>query len=203
MNDWLTLCRALGVPDEAGRAAFARLSEAYASPGRVYHTLEHVRQVLATLAPLRDQARTFAELQLAAWFHDAVYDSQAKDNEERSADLAANVLGELGGSAELIAEVRRLILLTRTHDPAETDTDGCLLVDADLAILGAAPDEYAKYAAAIRQEYAWVPEEAYRSGRRAVLESFLRRPRIFRTMALGKLEEQARRNVAAEAQSLS
>ncbi len=202
-DDWRTLCAALGVPMEAARRAFTRLAEAYAGPGRVYHTLDHIHHVLRTLAPLRMQARDFAAVQLAAWFHDAVYDPRAKDNEERSADLAEILLREMAVSEEDIAEARRLILLTKAHDPTTTDTDGCLLVDADLAILGAAPDEYARYARAIRAEYAWVPEEAYRTGRRAVLEGFLRRRQIFRTAALQLLEEPARRNIAAEMQAMS
>ena len=149
--------------------------------------------MLQTLQPLSNEPA----LLLAAWFHDAIYDSRAKDNEERSADLAAEMLAEMS-VADVIAEVRRLILLTKTHDPADSDHAGQLLVDADLAILGTEPAEYQAYATAIREEYAWVPEEAYRAGRRAVLENFLRRPHIYRTAALAGLEAAARRNLAAE-----
>lgn len=202
LSDWLSLCADLHVSEAAGRRAFDRLTAAYASPGREYHTLGHAGQVLHRLLPLRASARDFVALQFAAWFHDAVYDAQAKDNEERSAELAAEVLGDMGVGPEVLAEVRRLILLTMTHDPADRDADGCLLVDADLAVLGAAPDEYQRYAAGIRQEYAWVPDEAYRTGRRAVLESFLRRPCIYRSPALRSLEEQARQNLTAEIQAL-
>lgn len=202
-DDWLRLCAALGVPADAARRAFDRLAAAYASPGRFYHTPEHVGHVLQILDDLRHHAGDFAALQLAAWFHDAVYDPRAGDNEERSAALAETLLAKLGVAAETVAEVRRLILLTKTHSPDEADADGRLLVDADLAILGAPPDEYRRYAAAIRQEYAWVPDEAYRAGRAAVLEGFLRRPRIYHTAEMRGLEEAARRNLADEVRSPS
>jgi predicted metal-dependent HD superfamily phosphohydrolase len=201
-DEWLELCAGYGLADDPARRAFDRLVEAYAGPGRAYHTLEHIGHVLQTLTAVRDQSRDFTALRFAAWFHDAIYDARAKDNEERSADLAATVLGELNIAAETAAEVRRLILLTKTHDPSPDDPDGRLLVDADLAILGASAEEYRCYAAAIRREYDWVPDEAYRAGRRAVLEGFLRRPRLFRTVVLAAREEQARRNLAAEIESL-
>jgi predicted metal-dependent HD superfamily phosphohydrolase len=200
--DWLRLCVDLGMDPTAASAAFDQLADAYASPGRAYHVLAHVGQVLRVLVPLSGQARDFVAVQFAAWFHDAVYDPRAADNEERSAAFAAAALRSLGLAEERIAEVGRLILLTKTHDPAETDSDGRLLVDADLAILAATPAEYQHYAAAIRQEYAWVPDEAYRSGRRAVLQKFLQRPRLYRTAALARWEEAARRNLTAEVATL-
>jgi predicted metal-dependent HD superfamily phosphohydrolase len=201
-DEWLDLCSGFGVSDEAAQRAFDRLAAAYASPGRAYHTLDHIREVLRTLAPFREQLRNGEAVLFAAWLHDAVYDPRAKDNEERSADLAEAMLSDLGVSPDQTAEVRRLILLTKTHDPEDVDNDGCLLVDADLAILGATPEEYRRYAAAIREEYAWVPGEAYRSGRRAVLEHFLQRPRIYRTAAFAVREEPAREHLRAEIQTL-
>jgi predicted metal-dependent HD superfamily phosphohydrolase len=193
---------ALGVLETTAQQMFDRLAAAYASPGRFYHTLDHVAQMLRLVAPLRDRARDFTAVLLAVWFHDVVYDPRAKDNEEQSAALADRVLREGGVAKEMIAEARRLILLTKTHELEPTDTDGILLVDADLAILGAPPEEYQRYAAASRQEYAWVSDEAYRKGRRAVLDSFLRRPRIYRSEALAALEPQARCNLAAEIKRL-
>lgn len=197
-EDWLRLCATLGIAEAAGHRAFDRLAEAYGSSGRAYHTLDHIREVLRTLSSLTDVSTVL----LAAWFHDAICDSRARDNEERSADFAEEILKDLGFPAETTAEVRRLILLTKAHDPADADAAGGALVDADLAILGAEPDAYQEYAAAIRKEYAWVPEDAYRAGRRAVLENFLKRPRIYRSEQLVLREAAARRNLAKEIESL-
>ena len=91
--------------------------------------------------------------------------------------------------------VAALILKTKTHE-AGSDADAQVLIDADLAILGADDPSYRAYAKQIRQEYDWVPEPEFRSGRRQVLERFLSRPRIFHFLT--NLETPARRNIAAE-----
>jgi predicted metal-dependent HD superfamily phosphohydrolase len=202
--DWLDLVgRFAGAADQAERA-FADLAERYTEPWRFYHTLRHLEEVLATVARLRDHTRDFTAVRFAAWFHDAVYDPRAADNEERSADLAADVLGPLQVPAAVIAAARDLILLTKTHQVAADDRDGQVLLDADLAILGAPPERYAEYRQAIRREYAWVPDEEYRLGRFRVLEGFARREQIYQLDVMrAALEEQARRNLAAEMAALA
>jgi predicted metal-dependent HD superfamily phosphohydrolase len=201
---WLDLVGGFGVSETAAEGAFADLAARHADPVRSYHTLRHVADVLDTIDRLRDQARNLAAVRFAAWFHDAVYDSHARDNEERSADLAVEVLRGLQVPAGTTAAIRDLILLTRTHRADPDDRDGQVLLDADLAVLGAPPDLYAAYSRAIRQEYAWVPDEAYRSGRRQVLESFLRRQRIYHMELMHVAREaQARRNLSAEIAALA
>ena len=180
LSDWLSLLGRCGVPAAEARRGFDELAEAYAGPGRFYHNLDHVRAVLATVDGLGDLARDLAAVKLAAWYHDAVYDSRAKDNEERSADLAAGRCRGWGVPPARVETVQRLILATKSHQAEADDVDCHVLLDADLAILGATPDEYARYARAIRQEYAWVPEADYRRGRTTVLQGFLGRARIFR-----------------------
>jgi predicted metal-dependent HD superfamily phosphohydrolase len=162
LDAWLTL-----VPgaEEAGRDLLARWDE----PQRHYHTTEHLRFMLSIL----DNARAGPAVRLAAWFHDAVYDPMGANNERASADLAAEVLPPLGIAPDTVAEVVRLVRLTEDHAVAPDDADGGLLADADLAILGTPPDRYAEYAAAVRAEYAHVPDEAFRVGRSAVLEALL------------------------------
>jgi predicted metal-dependent HD superfamily phosphohydrolase len=201
---WRDLVGAFGVPEGAAGEVFADLAARYSEPARSYHTLRHVAEILDTLDGLRDQAREPAALRFAAWFHDAVYDTHARDNEERSAELAARVLGALPIPGETVPAARHLILLTRDHHADPADRDGQLFLDADLAILGAAPERYAAYSRAIRREYAWVPDEAYRAGRRQVLEGFLRRERIYHLDRMyAALEAPARRNLAAEIADLS
>ena len=90
------------------------------------------------------------------------------------------------------------------HRAASEDRDGQVLLDADLAILGATAERYAAYSQAICQEYAWVPEEQYRSGRRQVLEGFLRRERLYYLDEMhAALETQARQNLADEIAALT
>jgi predicted metal-dependent HD superfamily phosphohydrolase len=173
---WHDLLRSWAVAPALADRAFEDVSKQYAGPGRFYHTLDHVQNVLETVESLGSQARNLNAIKLAAWLHDVIYDSQASDNEERSADFAERLCEKL--SIPDGRPVASLILKTKTHD-AGHDPDAQVLLDADLAILGAGEAVYQTYAEQIRQEYAWVPEADYRNGRRRVLENFLNRPRIF------------------------
>jgi predicted metal-dependent HD superfamily phosphohydrolase len=137
------------------------------------------------------------------WFHDAVYDTHIPTNEERTADLADQMLQTLYIPQGIRDETRRLILLTKGHDTSAEDADGCQLLAADLAILGAASDEYDRYATAIRQEYDWVSDEDYRRGRKRVLENFLQRKWIYFTEEMRQQREtNARENLKGEIASL-
>ena len=200
---WKQLLRPLGCPVGATEQAFDELASAYCSPERHYHTLEHIAAVLATIDRIIGSQVVPPALLLAAWLHDVVYDPRTADNEERSADHARSLRHRLGLDHTLIEEVARLILLTKSHQTTDDDATGQVLLDADLAILGASPEEYDRYAHAIRREYAWVPDEAYHNGRAGVLKKFLQRPRVFRTAILfEQAEAQARENMARELRSL-
>ncbi len=173
--------------------AFDDVCEHNSEIGRVYHTLVHVQSVLETVEWLAELAPHPNAVKLAAWLHDVIYDSQASDNEERSAKYAEQMCKNLSiPDGHLVAA---LILKTKTHD-AGSNADAQVLIDADLAILGADDLSYRAYAEQIRQEYDWVPEAQFRSGRRQVLERFLSRPRIF--YFLTDLETPARQNIEAE-----
>lgn len=173
----------------------------YAEAHRRYHTVEHLEEVLAVVADLGGSEA----VELAAWFHDAVYDATAPhgESEARSAALAVEQLTALGREPALVEEVERLVLLTAGHDVAPGDADGAVLADADLAVLGADPDRYARYARDVRAEYGHVADVAWRAGRSAVLQGFLDRPRIYRTDRMHTaLDAAARRNLAAELATL-
>jgi predicted metal-dependent HD superfamily phosphohydrolase len=173
----------------------------YAEPHRRYHTVEHLEEALAVAADLGASPA----VELAIWFHDAIYDAAAAhgESEARSAQLAVEELAAIGADAAQVAEVERLVLLTAGHEVAPDDAEGAVLADADLAILGAAPERYARYAADVRAEYAHVPDDAWRAGRSAVLRAFLDRPRLYRTDRLhAALDAAARRNLADELRSL-
>jgi predicted metal-dependent HD superfamily phosphohydrolase len=201
---WHDLMCRCGTTGPTAHDVFCALAAAYQEPGRFYHDLGHIAEILGTLASLRVPAREPELLDLAGWFHDVVYDSRAKDNEERSAVVATEALHRLGLPPDRIDRVAALIRMTRDHRADPADADAQRLLDADLAILGSPPEKYKEYARAIRREYAWVPEPDYRAGRRAVLRQFLGRPRIFATEELfGRLEDAARRNLAGEIAELS
>ena len=171
------------------------LLAAYAHPSRRYHDTRHLTEVLDRLDELPDRFERLA-VTLAAWFHDGVYDGEP-GAEERSAQWALDALDERDPA--LAAEVARLVRLTETHRPADDDANGCALSDADLAILAAPPERYAEYVAAVREEYAHVPDDAFRAGRNAILADLLAKPRLFHTAyAREHWEAAARANLGAE-----
>lgn len=180
------------------------LLKRWSEPQRRYHTVEHLTAVLDHIDTLEEYADDPDLVRLAAWFHDAVYLPERSTNEERSARLAERALPEAGVPEEKAAEVARLVRLTVTHDPAEGDRNGAVLCDADLAILAAAPDAYAAYVAAVREEYGFVPDAAFREGRAAVLRQLLALPRLFRTpYGEREWEARARENLRGELVALT
>jgi len=191
-----------GGPDPAPYAD--NLLPRWQEPQRHYHTLTHLTTVLDHVDTLEEYAGDPDVVRLAAWFHDAVYLPDRSENEERSARLAERALPEAGVPQDRTAEVARLVRLTVTHDPAGDDRDGQVLCDADLAVLAAPPSAYAAYTAAVREEYHFVPNDAFRAGRAAILRQLLDLPRLFRTpYGKEKWEATARYNLAAELEMLS
>ncbi|WP_405881495.1 hypothetical protein OG762_24750 [Streptomyces sp. NBC_01136] len=189
--------RPLGGPEPAPYAD--NLLARWQEPRRRYHTLAHLTAVLDHIDVLEKYADDPDLVRLAAWFHDAVYLPDRSENEERSARLAERALPEAGVPEEGTAEVGRLVRLTVTHAPADGDRNGQVLCDADLAILASPPDTYAAYAAAVREEYAFVPDAAFREGRAAVLRQLLDLPVLFRTpYGTREWEERARENIRRE-----
>ncbi|MFE0653548.1 hypothetical protein ACFVZH_33795 [Streptomyces sp. NPDC059534] len=192
-------------PDPApyGRNLLAR----WAEPQRRYHTVDHLRAVLDRIDELADQGGEGGELELvrlAAWFHDAVYRPDRSENEERSATLAEKALAEAGLTPHEVTEVARLVRLTTTHDPDTGDLNGETLCDADLAILATDPDTYGGYTAAVRDEYGFVPDDAFREGRAAVLRQLLALPSLFRTpYGAAAWEGRARENLERELAELT
>jgi predicted metal-dependent HD superfamily phosphohydrolase len=203
---WVRLLEQFSVAPADAFPLFDRLVAAYSAPERHYHNLEHLGEMFRVASRLGTSVDDPAAVQLAIWFHDAVYDTRAKDNEVRSGDLAVELLTPLGLPGELIAKVVELVRAT-AHLPstdAEVDRNTEVMLDADLAILGAAEERYRRYASDIRMEYAWVPDAEYRKGRSAVLQLFLDRPRIYRhPLLIEEGEAQARANMKAELEQLA
>ncbi|MCZ7378122.1 HD domain-containing protein [Micromonospora sp. WMMC250] len=207
LDRWRTAVRGAGAsPDVSSGGAGKQLLGRWREPHRHYHTPVHLTAVLDVVDEHADLAAQVDLVRLAAWFHDAVYDPRASGyaNEHDSAALADEVLTGLGVPASSVSEVHRLVLLTAGHTVAPGDADGALLCDADLAVLAAPAATYERYAAAIRREYAHVPEPAFRAGRAAVLTGLLALPALFRLPPLAsRWEEPARDNMRRELAALS
>lgn len=180
---------------------FDQLVAAYRDPSRHYHTKAHIAACLAELERYRSFSTRPDEIAIAIWFHDAVYDTHRADNEALSAVWAESYLTSVGVDAEAITRISEMILATKTHDAQNADT--ALMVDIDLHILGAPTQIFEAYDRAIRQEYHWVPKTEYREQRAQILQGFLQREFIYKTMALREqYEAQARQNLQRKVNEL-
>jgi predicted metal-dependent HD superfamily phosphohydrolase len=195
-----------GVPDEALRM---RIITSYDEPHRHYHTSAHLRECLEELKALQSwlerngtYATSGAEIAIALWFHDVVYDPKRSDNEAVSADRARAELLERGVDAATADRVHALVLATH-HTAVPDDADQRLLVDIDLSILGAASPRFDEYEEQVRAEYQWVPGFIFRRERRKILQQFLDRVRIYQTAPFfERLETRARTNLRRSIEQL-
>lgn len=186
----------------ADKSLFDELAAAYAEPHRAYHNARHINDCLQQLDAARHLVQQPDLVEAALWYHDAVYDPRAADNEERSAILAREALQKAGVSGQHLEAIESLILMTR-HKATPPTGDATVLVDIDLSILGRDPQTFEEYDRGIRQEYVWVPEQDYRQGRARILSSFLERPRLFGTDDFfQRYEQPARRNLERTVQAL-
>ena len=198
---WRRLWQAIGASGDAS-VWYETLTRAYAEPHRHYHNQQHIADCLAEFDTVRHLAKQPDAVELALWFHDAVYDPKAADNEEQSAALAKRCLQSAGrrGIAEAIAA---LVMATKLHT-TDAGSDAALMVDVDLSILGQNEKRFAAYEAGIRAEYAWVTQAIFNAKRAEILQRFLDRKRIYSTEHFFvKYERQARRNLENSIQKLT
>ena len=187
--------RQLGASD-TGEDLYHRLIACYSEPHRKYHTVQHLNECFVHLDRVRSLAVHPDEVEVALWFHDAIYDTSKKDNEARSAAWARASLVAAGVSTEQADRIHGLIMSTM-HHAAPADKDAEVLVDVDLSILGAETARFDEYEIQIREEYSWVPESLYRASRRQVLEEFMRREFIYSTAPFrSEYDARARDNIA-------
>lgn len=197
---WVKLMAELNVSEERWQPIWEKLAALYGERGRYYHNLRHIAKMLANLDRFSGGSASVL-LRLAAFYHDAIYDAQAKDNEERSAALAKEDLHALGLPDNLADDVAQLILATKGHRPlaGRLAKDSRLFLDADLSILGTSASEYGRYAADIALEYDYLDPETYRKGRAHVLKKFMDRKQIFYTPAVrAELQKRAIANMERE-----
>ena len=188
---WEGAWRSVGAAPEP--SLYAKLFAAYREPHRHYHTLQHLEECFVQLDLLGSLAAHPGAVEIALWFHDAIYDPRGQDNEERSARWAQR---SLAARAEQGKRVHALVMATR-HEAMPQNIDEQVLVDVDLSILGAEPARFDEYEEQVRKEYAWVPLPIYRRERRRILAGLLARPGLYSTpLFVERYEQQARANLA-------
>ena len=193
--------RSLGLADNF--QMLKQINTAYSEPHRHYHTAAHIEACLLEFDSVRCLAQSEAEVEVALWFHDAIYVPRASDNERRSADLASHFLTSAGGSAATSARVHSHVMAT-VHNAEPADSDARLLVDVDLSILGQDTEVYDWFERAVREEYKWVPWFLYRRKRTGILRSFLDREFIYCTESFRRRYElPARENLERAIGALS
>jgi predicted metal-dependent HD superfamily phosphohydrolase len=198
---WIRLWHDASPHGDPGRW-FDELAARYSQPHRHYHNLRHIAECLTEFDAARQLASDPVAVELAIWFHDAVYDPHAPDNEEQSALLAERCLTETRTASPLRAAVSDLVLATKTHD-GSGHPDARLLVDLDLSILGKGAGRFCEYETQIRREYDWVPDLVFAAKRAEILEGFLARGRVFVTDCFYQMyEKQARSNLQASLRRL-
>lgn len=198
---WAALWRAAGASNHF-QQGYLQLRSRYSEAHRAYHNLRHLGECLTEFDSAGRLAEDPIAVELALWFHDAVYDPQATDNEEQSARLALDALANAGLATALAGRVRALILATK-HTRRPDAGDASLVVDIDLAILGQVKKRFNQYERGIRLEYLWVPADVFARKRAEILKGFLQRDAIYATPWFAeKYEKQARQNLAASVEKL-
>ena len=191
---WDALFRGTGTP-QARRHEFEQLVRHYREPHRGSHNLDHIADCLRQFDAVRHLAPDPDAIEAAIWFHDVIYDPRGADNEGASAAYADGALARLGADEPMRREVSRLIGLTRHNEPP-ADLAGQLMVDTDLASLGASPAVFDENGRNIRREFAHVDDATYQQARADILRKFIARPRIYFTDVFFKrFEEPARVNL--------
>ena len=197
---WEKLWRSAAATGDS-RPWYQQLSNLYREPHRTYHNFEHIAECLSEFDQTRHLAIQPGSVEFALWFHDAVYDPKASDNEEKSAEMAKRCL-EDAGLRTIAATVADLVMATKRHDVG-TNRDAALVVDIDLSILGKEPNRFEQYETQIRGEYSWVPEPVFNSRRAEILQTFLARPQIYTNQDfVTRYERRARENLARSIQRL-
>ena len=201
---WTGLLAWLGISEFEARMMRGEILTQYGQAGRAYHNLSHALRVLGDVKKFAHWwgVEDYGATQMAALLHDVVYDTHSRENEAQSAEFALWWGRTLGIAPDVCVRAAEMIRATQSHAPSAS-ADTRLLLDADLLILSAPPDDYEAYRRAIRREYAWVSEAEWAAGRRRVLEHFLEREQIYQTASLrDALEALARDNLRREISGL-
>lgn len=178
------------------------IEKSYTAKKRYYHNQSHLENLLKELTSIKESIEDWECIIFSIAYHDIVYNTLQKDNEEQSAALAEQRLAEIGFPAHRIAKCTQHIRATKGHTISDNQ-DTNFFTDADLSILGASWEVYEAYFRNIRREYSYYPDLLYKPGRKKVLQHFLSMDKIFKTdKFFSRYEEQARKNLSAELEQL-
>ena len=212
LSAFIRSCQGAGAtaPVEQVREVGADLIERWTGPGRAYHNLRHLTDVLARVDELAEETHEPELVRLAAWYHGAIFDAahpatyanRGGEDEVASARLAREQLTALGLPAASVDRVHQLVIALVRHSADPSDFDCAVLCDADLAMLAAEPQRYKAYLHDVRAEYAHLPVEDYVRARIRILKKLLARATLFSSPLGAAWEEPARQNVSAELQRL-
>lgn len=186
-------------------SVWGEIQKKYSGKGRYYHNLDHIRSMLNAAEDSHLELHDENAVLFAIWFHDIIYKSSRKDNEEKSAKRASEILQRFKLEESRIEKISTFIISTKKHQVMlDENEDNAFLLDFDLGILGQTWEIYAAYITSIRKEYSLYPDLLYKPGRKKVLESFLSRDVIYFTDKYRVLyEKQARKNIEKEIKLLS
>jgi predicted metal-dependent HD superfamily phosphohydrolase len=173
---------------------FNKLIAAYSEKQRAYHTLQHLYECLVLLDSIRSDLKDAYSVELALWFHDAIYDPHAKDNELKSAELLEQYMAQ-DLSVEIVEKIKRWIIATQKHE-STNELELQFLLDIDLAILAASSERFEEYEQQIQQEYAWVDPDVYSIKRKEVLAHFYQTEPLYQTEYFQQnFEQRAKQNL--------
>jgi predicted metal-dependent HD superfamily phosphohydrolase len=178
IDHWRATWKGLRAP--ADDHLYGELIARYSEPSRRYHTLQHLDECFVRLGEVRHAVERLPEVELALWFHDAIYDVRKDDNEEQSAAWAGDAVRRAGVGDHVAGRIQGLVMATK-HDALPDTPDAGVVIDVDLSILGASVERFDEYERQVREEYAWVPGWLFRRKRREILKRFLARPQIYST----------------------
>lgn len=202
-QNWMQLTSRTGSNGEAALAGIDRVIKQYSAMGRHYHNLEHLSDLICLQQQYAPLIIDNDSLLYAIFFHDIIYSTSRKDNEEKSAQEALLFLKKIGYPADKQQKVSAFIAATAGHQNPMADPDLDYFLDFDLHILGTPHGQYDAYTKQIRKEYWIYPLFFYRNGRKRVLQHFLSQPQIYRTAAFKeKYEQKARENMERELETL-
>lgn len=203
-EDWLKLAKNYFEDENTAQSLWNSIYKNYSTKNRYYHSLKHISSMLDLAKENKSEILNYDEVIFAIWFHDIIYKSSSKKNEEKSAEFAKSALKIINQKLDLEI-VCQLIISTKKHQILlKENKDNAFLLDFDLSILGSEWNIYQKYIENIRKEYKIYPDFLYNPARKKVLESFLIRGKLFFTGKYQDLfEEKARENLQKEIKLLS
>lgn len=183
---------------------FDEIINTYKSPGRYYHTVDHLFMLTDQFKRISQFLKDQESVNFAAFYHDLIYVPFRFDNEIKSANRAVSDLTKLGKDKKLINKTEYMIICTRDHLNPLNDRDTDIFLDCDLLVLASEKENYLKYLEKLRNEYSKISEKTYFRGRLNFIAKFLNRPRIFKTPAFyNSYEKPARQNLEMEKQNIS